>query len=144
MSGAPQTDDTPRVEPPLWSIGLAVLFILVVPVLLYSLAPTGPLREGDTVFADGQQRVQLSESAHPPSLQKHETCLLDPGNPLIIVQRPTDRPDRTILAQVQSNQAVEWPFCPAHAEVLLRSHQIFQKPDVLAGMKVRLAGLIGR
>ena len=144
MSGAPQADDPIRVEPPLWSIGLAVLLILFAPVLLYSLAPTGPLREGDTIFADGQQLVQLSEPAHAVSLEKHETCLLDPGNPLIIIQRPTEEPNRSILAQVQGNPVVEWPFCHLHAEVLLLPHQIFQKPDVLAGMKAKLVRLIGR
>lgn len=137
-------DNTGHTEPPLWSIGLAVVLILVAPVVLYSLAPTGPLREGDTIFSEGQQRAQLTKPVAESPLHEHDTCLLDPGNPLIIIEHPTDRPDGTILAQVQGNPAIEWPFCPPHAEVLLKSHQIFQKPDILSGAKAALTNLIGR
>lgn len=144
MNRTPQTDDAARAEPPLWSIGLAVLVILVAPVVLYSLAPTGPLREGDTVFSDGQQQVQLAGSSAASESGQLETCLLDPDNPLIILQRPSERSDKTILAQVQGNPAIEWPFCPPHAEVLLQAHQIFQKPDVFVRVKETLAGVWGK
>jgi hypothetical protein len=144
MSVVPQADDTARAEPPLWSIGLAVVVILVAPVVLYSLAPTGPLREGDTIFSDGQQRVLLAGSAASAGPSQPETCLLDPDSPLIIIQRPAERADATILAQVQGNPAIEWPFCPLHAEVLLRAHQIFQKLNVLGGAKNTLVGIFGK
>jgi len=142
MEATPPPMDAGRAEPPLWSIGLAVLIILVAPVLLYSLAPTGPLREGDTIFAEGQQRVTFVPAAASPT-PSDETCLLDPGHPLIIVRPAAEQPDGTILAKVQGNPAIEWPFCPPHAAVLLRPHQIFQKPDVFGGLRPTLAGLIG-
>ncbi len=129
-------------EPPLWSIGLAVLIILVAPVLLYSLAPTGPLREGDTIFSEGQQRVAIAAS-EASRATKPETCLLDPGHPLIIVQSSADRTDGAILARVQGNPSIEWPFCPPHTTVLVRAHQMFQKPDVLGDLKSKMAGLVG-
>lgn len=144
MSAASTSDDSPSAEPPLWSIGLVVVILLVAPVVLYYLAPPGPLREGDTIFSEGQQRVLLSKSAGGSSLQQDDICLLDPGNPLIIIQRPIDRSDGNILAQVQGNPAIEWPFCPLHAEVLLKGHQMYQKPDVLTGVKEALGGLFSR
>jgi hypothetical protein len=46
-------------EPPLWSIALAAAVIVLTPVLLYSIAPDGPIREGDTVFSSGAHKVPL-------------------------------------------------------------------------------------
>lgn len=118
--------------------------MLLAPVLLYSLAPSGPLREGDTVFSEGQQTVLLSQRGGALASAQADTCLLDPGNPLIVLQRPTDRADGRILAQVQGNPANEWPFCPPHAEVLLGEHQTSQQPDALKGVKNALNRLFGR
>ena len=134
--------DPPRPEPPLWSIGLAVVIVLAAPVLLYSLAPTGPLREGDTVFSDGQQRVTIAES-DPLHARNDGACLLDPDHPMIIVQRAAERSDGRTLARVQANPGSEWPFCLPHTEVLVQSHQMFQKPAVFSGLQARLTNLIG-
>lgn len=138
MSASP-TDREAQAEPPLWSVGLAMLLILAAPVILYSLAPTGPLRGGDTVFSEGQQRVPILRHASGESHPRQDFCLLDPGNPLIILEPPADRMDGTLLAQVQGNPAAEWPFCPPHTEVVLTVRQIFQKPEVLRELRDKLA-----
>lgn len=103
--------DHTHTEPPLWSIGLAVAVILGAPLVLYSLAPTGLLREGDTVFSNGQQQVRLSKPLMDPRAQPDDTCLLDPDSPLIIAHVSDDQADPSIAAYVQRNQAGEWPFC---------------------------------
>jgi len=144
MSTPSTPDETSHSEPPLWSIGLAVAIILGAPLVSYSLAPTGPLREGDTAFSDGQQRVQLATTAAHLRLQPGDTCLLDPNSPLIVVHLPSEQPEGSIVAEVQGSPASEWPFCPLHAEVLLRSHQMFQKPAVLSAVREMLARLFGR
>lgn len=136
------SDENHRSEPPLWAIGVAVGVIIVAPIASYSLAPTGPLREGDTIFSQGEQRAQLAKSATNSNLEN--TCLLDPGNPLIIIQRPSDRLEGDILAQVQGNSAIEWPFCPPHAEVRLRESQIYQTPEFLTGVKRAISRWIRR
>jgi hypothetical protein len=125
------TYDQSPTEPPLWSIGIAMLLILLAPIILYSFAPTGPVREGDTVFADGQQHVLLSNPVLPRPTQADETCLLDPNSPLIVLQIHNGQTDGSFLAEVQGSPAAEWPFCPVHAAVLLKTHQIFQKPAAL-------------
>lgn len=142
MSSLSTSNDNRRTEPPLWAIGLTVGVILVAPIVLYSLAPTSPLREGDTVFSHGEQNVEIAKSAagSPPD----DTCLLDPGNPLIIVQRAADRPEGDILAQVQGSPAIEWPFCPPHTEVRLKATQIYQDPDLLSGAKRAVMSAFGR
>jgi len=131
-------------EPPLWSIGLAVAVILGAPLMLYSLSPTGPLRDGDTVFSDGQQKVQLVTVAPSLRFHKGDTCLLDPNSPLILLRAPTEEQSGLFLAEVQGNPAAEWPFCPVHAEVWLKAHQMFQKPAVIGMVREVLAGFFRR
>ena len=138
------SEKTGHTEPPLWSMGLAVAVILGAPLVLYSLAPTGPLREGDTAFSNGQQHVQLTTPTTEPRLQPGDTCLLDPNGPLIVVHVPDGQSDGSITALVQGNPATEWPFCPLHAEVAIQAHQLFQKPALLTEIKTMLAGIFGR
>jgi hypothetical protein len=124
------TSDQIHVEPPLWSIATAMIIILGAPLALYSLAPTGPIREGDTVFSEGQQHVRIYRVATIQPSEADHTCLLDPSSPLIVIRPPTNQADDSILAQVQGNPINEWPFCPVHAEIALKVHQVFQKPAV--------------
>jgi hypothetical protein len=121
-----------------------MLVILLTPLILYSFAPTGPIREGDTVFSDGQQRAQFTKPIASPSPQPDEICLLDPNSPLIVLENSAGEPDDFIKAEVQGNPTAEWPFCPVHAEVRLSPHQVFQKPAVLGTVRDTLMGWFGR
>jgi hypothetical protein len=123
---------------------MAMLIILLVPLILYSFAPAGPIREGDTVFSDGQQRALLSRPTLSRSAHDDEVCLLDPDGPLIVIENSTDEPGGFIKAEVQGNPSAEWPFCPVHAEVHLNLHQVFQKPAVLGTVRDMLMRWFGR
>ncbi|MBX3326350.1 MAG: hypothetical protein U0223_04445 [Nitrospira sp.] len=138
------THDQSQTEPPLWSIGLMVLVILLAPLILHSFAPSGPIREGDTVFSDGQQRAQFSKPIAFQSSQPDETCLLDPNSPLIVLENSASEPGGVIKAEVQGNPAAEWPFCPVHAEVRLSLYQVFQKPAVLGVVRDTLMRWSGK
>ncbi len=131
-------------ETPLWSIAAAIVVILGTPLVLYSLAPTGPIRQGDTVFSEGQQQVHVLHIPTNPLNRTDETCLLDPNSPLIVLENSTGEPDGFIKAEVQGNPAPEWPFCPVHAEVRLTLHQVFQKPAVLGTVRDTLMQWFGR
>ncbi len=111
--------------------------------MLYSLAPTGPLREGDTVFSNGEQRVGISKLARATIGRTDETCLLDPDSPLMIVHLSEAEANDSFIAQVQGNPSNEWPFCPVHTEVVVRPSQIFQKPGVFSGVQRLLIRLFG-
>ncbi len=141
MSTSRDSDDTHRSEPPLWSMGLAVIVILAAPLLLYSQAPSGPLRTGDTIFSQGQQEVRISTPLSMSGKNLRDTCLLDPDNPLIILELPHEDLDSDILATVQGNPGTEWPFCPLHAQILIKPHQTFQKPDLWDAPRRLLTGL---
>lgn len=138
------TSDQTHTEPPLWSIAIAVVIILVAPLVLYSFAPTGPIRDGDTVFSNGEQRAWIHSATPGPLVKKEETCLLDPNSPLIVLQAAHNQADDSFIAEVQGNPADEWPFCPVHAEVILHAHQIFQKPAVFGALREIVAGFFNR
>lgn len=125
-------------------MGLAVAVILGTPLVLYSLAPTGPLRDGDTIFSEGQQHVQLVTPSADPRLQPGDTCLLDPNNPLIVLHAPNVQRDGLIVAQVQGSPTIEWPFCPVHAQVVFKTHQMFQKPTLFREVHTLLGRLSNR
>ncbi len=131
-------------EAPLWPIAAAIVVILGTPLVLYSLAPTGPIRQGDTVFSEGQQQVHILHIPTNSLNRTDETCLLDPNSPLIVLENSTDEPDGLIKAEVQGNPAPEWPFCPVHAEVQLTLHQVFQKPAVLETVRDTLMRWFGK
>lgn len=137
------TSDQTHTEPPLWSIGIAAAIILTAPLVLYSFAPTGPLREGDTVFSDGEQQVRIRTLHHTATGRTDETCLLDPDSPLIIVHLSQAEANDSFIAQVQGNPSDDWPFCPVLTEVVVRPYQVFQKPGVFRAVQNLLIRFFG-
>jgi hypothetical protein len=131
----PDSDHTRHAEPPLWSIGLAAAVIIVAPIVMYNLAPAGPIREGDTVFSNGSHKVRLSEPDRYKEIGYADTCLIDPSDPLIITRGPASESDDTMGAQIQGKSKVEWPFCPPQAEIHIKLYQLVQKPNILQDFK---------
>ena len=115
--------------PPLWSIGLVVAIMLGAPLLIYAISPAGPIREGDTIFSGRANKVFLANPMLYEGAHFGGTCLLDPEDPLIVIQPTGDRPDGLVLAKIQGKTVLEWPFCPPQGEVLLPPEQITQKPE---------------
>ncbi len=141
MSPPDQSEQTDRSWPPLWSTGLAVAIMLIVPLLLYSIAPEGPIREGDTVFANGRHRVMLADPVPYRQAGYDRSCVIERRDPLVVLHRQTDG---AIHARVQGKTKLEFPFCPPQAEIVLASQQVFQKPDLLSDLKDSLVELFAR
>ena len=106
----PEQFQRPGGEPPLWSIGLAVAVMVLTPLVLYSIAPEGPIREGDTVFSNGSHKVPLFQPDRYRQVGYESTCMLDPKDPLIVTQDPAEGTGDEIIAQVQGKSAIKWPF----------------------------------
>jgi len=106
----PPQEDRSKTEPLLWSIGLVVTFMVIVPFVVYSMAPSGPIREGDTIFTDGTVNVPMAHPLLYKSTGFDGTCLLDPNDPLMVLRQPKDRREGVIFAKVQGKTAIEWPF----------------------------------
>ena len=101
------SDNGPDILRPLCSIGLVVALMLIVP-MVYSMAPTGPIREGDTIFSDGQHKVLLTDPRLYDHTKYEGTCLLDPQDPSTVLQRPFVRADGSLLAQVTYTFYAVW------------------------------------
>jgi hypothetical protein len=109
--------------------------MLIVPAILYSMAPEGPIREGSTVFGSGRHIVIL---AHPSDYQHagyETTCVLEFRDPLLVISRPAESRTGPFRAQMQGKTKLEFPFCPPQAEVILKSSDVFQKPNLLTDLK---------
>jgi len=133
---------TAQSWPPLWSIGLAMALMLVVPALLYSMAPEGPIREGSTVFGSGRHMVIL---AHPTDYQHagyENTCVLEFRDPLLVISRPDENHAGPFRAQIQGKTKLEFPFCPPQAEVIVKPSHVFQKSDLLTDLKDSMRQLL--
>jgi len=123
-------------EPPLWSIAAAAAVILLTPMLLFSLAPDGPIRNGDTVFSTGAHKVPLFKPEQHRQAGYDSTCLLDPKDPMIVLHAPAEGSgEQEIIAQVQGKNRIEWPFCPPQAELIIKPHQVTQQPSLIKDLQ---------
>lgn len=123
-------------EPPLWSIAAAAAVILLAPMLLFSFAPDGPIRDGDTVFSTGAHKVALFKPAQHRRAGYDSTCLLDPKDPMIVLHAPAEgSAEAEIIAQVQGKNTIEWPFCPPQAELVVKPHQVTQQPSLIKDLR---------
>ena len=129
-------------EPPLWSIAAAAAVIILTPMMLFSVAPDGPIREGDTVFSTGAHKVALYRPDQHRQAGYDSTCLLDPKDPMIVIHAPAEGSDEEIIAQVQGKSTIEWPFCPPQAELLVKPHQVTQQPSLLQDLRDGIARLL--
>ena len=118
-------------EPPLWSVAAAAAVIILTPMVLVSVAPDGPIREGDTVFSNGAHKVSLFRPDQHRQAGYDSTCLLDPKDPMIVMHAPAEGSDEGIIAQMQGKSTIEWPFCPPQAELLIKPYQVTQQPSLL-------------
>ena len=135
MDSWAKNKDTVQSWPPLWSIGLAMAVMLIIPAILYSMAPEGSIREGSTVFGSGRHTVIL---AHPTNYQHagyEATCVLEFRDPLLVISRPAGSHIGPFRAQVQGKTKLEFPFCPPQAEVILKPFHVFQKSDLMTDVK---------
>ena len=94
-------------------------------------AQEGPIREGDTVFSNGSHKVPLFQPDRYRQVGYESTCMLDPKDPLIVTQDPAEGTGDEIIAQVQGKSAIEWPFCPPQAELLVKRRHVTQRPSIL-------------
>lgn len=108
------------------------------------MAPPGPIREGDTVFASGRHTVKLVDWWRYEQAGYEQSCVVEPRDPMIIIRRPSDRPESSLVAEVQGKTKMEFPFCPPHAKVIVKPHEVILKSDFLSDIKDSLVRLFKR
>ena len=127
------TDD-PRRNP-LIPIGLAILTVLVIPPLIYSIGPRGPIKKDNVVFSTGHQRVSFVEKNQFKILGYQGFCVLETRDQLLIVESAEAREDGSYLAEKMGARKTGFPGCPSHARILVYEHQITLKPDMWGGIE---------
>jgi len=115
------------------SIGLVVLAVLVVPMMLYSVGPEGPIKIGDVVFATDRHRVQFVNSETLASQGYHEFCVLEARTQLV-VQKTGIPPDGSFIAEVIGTNPERVPYCLPRVPVILHPHQATLKVDLWDGI----------
>ncbi|MEE8124326.1 MAG: hypothetical protein V3T42_00765 [Nitrospirales bacterium] len=119
---------------PLVSMGVIIIVVLMVPILLYSVGPEGPIKVGDVVFATARYRVQL---VGPDAVQQEgneEFCILEPRTKLV-VQNIGMNSSSSMIAEAIGLDKPQTPFCFPRTPVLLHPHQVTLKADLWRGLR---------
>lgn len=136
--------DASRARSPLIPIGLVVLGTLLVPILLYSTGPEGPIKAGDIVFSTGAHRVYLSELQPHDGRESQPYCILEPQEQLLTMQPPSARADGTFIARKIGDEEPEQPYCPSNVDLIVKAHQVSLKASVLSGLGQTLSHVLGK
>lgn len=127
---------------PLIPIGLIVLALMLVPILLYSMVPEGPVKEGDLVFSTGRHRVPFIDASPYRQLGYQGLCVIGPREQLMVLRRLPADPEGRLVARPITTVRRGVPFCPPKAEVLLKPHQANLKIDIWGGIEDSVANAL--
>jgi hypothetical protein len=145
MVTQPDHDGAARSRRALLLLVLAGGLVLLVPAFLYTIAPEGPLRDGDSVYSTGRHIVYFVRPDRYREAGYTTYCVLEPRDPLLIVRRLPDRPGESAVARFQGVRArLERPFCPPQAEVVVRPHQVTTKVHLWGAVRDAVAGFLAR
>jgi hypothetical protein len=126
---------------PLISIGAAIVVVLLVPVLLYSVGPEGPMKVGDVVFSTDRHRVKFVDPTLPQTQRYHDFCILE-SRVQLVVQNIDTMPDRSMVAEPIGVRMGEVPYCPPRTPVFLHPNQATLKANLWGGLRDAISNLV--
>jgi len=126
---------------PLISIGVAIVVVLLVPVLLYSVGPEGPLKVGDVVFATDRHRVKFVDPTLAQTQGYQDFCILE-SRVQLVVQNIDTMPGRSMVAEPIGVETSEIPYCPPRTSVFLQPYQATLKANLWGGLRDTLSNLV--
>ncbi|GJL54955.1 MAG: hypothetical protein NPIRA02_20870 [Nitrospirales bacterium] len=141
MGEDPERNEGETSRSPFVPIGITVLGILLLPMLIYSNGPEGPIKEGDVVFSTGRHRVNFAKPVDYHVLGYKSFCVIELRDQLLVTQRPADRRDRSLIAHSLGHTKKEFPFCPTKADLILHPHQATLQANTWNRIKDTLARL---
>jgi hypothetical protein len=124
----------------LMRVSLIVIMMLMIPVVLYTIVPEEPIKEGMIVYASATHRAYFEEPERYRSIGYAAFCILEPQVPLVVIRTASDG---SLVARSDTKSRMEAPFCPPHALVTLQMHQIIHKQNLWLEFKHVLASLFG-
>jgi hypothetical protein len=135
----------PKLRHPLLAVTAVALFTMAIPFVIAGVAPEGPAREGDTVFASGKHVVYFRDPARFMAAGYVNHCVLEPRDQLLVLPKIGDVPDDTLVTRMETKKArAEQPFCPIRAELLVKAHQVMKRDGLLAHLQDAVARLARR
>lgn len=137
----PEDEASGSSRTPLIPIGLAIITVLIVPVVLYSVGPEGPLKVGDVVFATDRHRVKFSDPNIPQTQGYQDFCILE-SRVQLVVQKIDTMSGSSMIAEPIGVEKIDVPYCPPRTSVLLHPYQVTLKADIWGGLRDTLSNLV--
>jgi hypothetical protein len=128
---------------PLISISAAIVVVLLVPVVLYSVGPEGPLKVGDVVFATDRHRGKFVDPTIPRTQGYRDFCILELRVQLV-VQKMEAMSGSSMLAEPIGAEKIDVPYCPPRTSVLLQPYQVTLRADLWGGLRDSLSNLVSQ
>ncbi len=126
---------------PLISIGAAMVVVLLVPVVLYSVGPEGPVKVGDVVFATDRHRVKFVDPTIPRTQGYQDFCILE-SRVQLVVQKMETMSGSSMVAEPIGVEKIDVPYCPPRTSVILEPHQATLRADLWRGFRDTLSSLM--
>lgn len=123
------------------SIGAAMVVVLLVPVVLYSVGPEGPLKVGDVVFATDRHRVKFVDPTIPRTQGYQDFCILE-SRVQLVVQKMEAMSGSSMVAEPIGVEKIDVPYCPPRTSVILEPHQATLRADLWGGFRDTLSSLV--
>ena len=128
---------------PLISISVAIVVVLLLPVVLYSVGPEGPLKVGDVVFATDRHRGKFVDPTIPRTQGYRDFCILELRVQLV-VQKMEAMPGSSMVAEPIGAEKIDVPYCPPRTSVLLQPYQVTLRADLWGGLRDSLSNLVSQ
>ena len=128
---------------PLISIGLAVMVVLLIPIVIYSVGPEGPLKIGDVVFATDRHRVKFVDSKMSLAQGFRDFCILE-SRVQLVVQKIDLKKEHVIVAVPIGMESIDFPYCPSRTAVFLHPSQVTLKADFWGGMRDTFSSILSK
>jgi hypothetical protein len=128
---------------PLISISVAIVVVLLVPVVLYSVGPEGPLKVGDVVFATDRHRGKFVDPTIPRTQGYRDFCILELRVQLV-VQKMEAMSGSSMVAEPIGAEKIDVPYCPPRTSVLLQPYQVTLRADLWGGLRDSLSNLVSQ
>ena len=137
---SPALSTAARKRRALMRVSLIVLMMLMIPMVLYTIVPEEPIKEGMIVYASATHRAYFEEPERYRKMGYAAFCILEPQVPLVVIRTASDG---SLAARTDTTSRVDVPFCPPHAVVTIQMHQIIHKQSLWLEFKHVVASFFG-
>lgn len=137
----PDDETSNSSRTPLIPIGLTIVVVLMVPIVLYSVGPEGPLKAGDVFFSTDRHRVKFLDPTLSRAQGFQDFCILE-SRVQLVVQKIDVMPEIPIVAQPIGVETVDVPYCPPRTSIIVYPYQATLKADVWGGLSDALSNVV--